>query len=447
MLREYFDKIMHIHRHHKRIIHTHVHKNVHHFSHALAYHLHIIHGSIVAMGFVVWILSTGMFASSALSKVAPNTSLEYPLKQVTTFACRQQMKPWSELPASCKVSLPIITNADYKRFENVGDYKSIYTVLRWATYPGQWDVDKGDHAGVDIASANGTPLYAVAHGIVTFAGTQAGYGNVVKIMFRYNNKTYHAVYGHMHGISVSRGDIVEKGQFIGELWNTGSTFGALWGNHVHFEINHDNGGRPAFYYAGCPALQTHTFTQITNNGLCRSYREQYSVDPILFIEQSRQRRIDVAVVHPSPSPQPPVSVTPPTAVTPSPVSPQTLSNNFLTLRPLRVQRLSSDAIEFLREWDVQIVAYSHESMNMKQQWSLTFYVTRKGTAQSYHGVLPVEFTLTSPNNGVSFAQTSVQHMTQGKHTVIFDTQRLGNTTIAISVWGQTLATVSIRVIQ
>jgi hypothetical protein len=71
-----------------------------------------------------------MFASSALSKVQINTSLEYPLKQVTTFACRQQMKPWSELPASCKVALPIITNADYKRFESIGDYKSIYTVLR-----------------------------------------------------------------------------------------------------------------------------------------------------------------------------------------------------------------------------------------------------------------------------------------------------------------------------
>jgi murein DD-endopeptidase MepM/ murein hydrolase activator NlpD len=50
----------------------------------------------------------------------------------------------------------------------------------------------------------------VAHGIVTFAGTQAGYGNVVKIMFRYKNTTYHAVYGHMNSISVARGDIVEQ---------------------------------------------------------------------------------------------------------------------------------------------------------------------------------------------------------------------------------------------
>ena len=109
-------------------------------------------------------------------------------------------------------------------------------------------------------------------------------------------------------------------------------------------------------------MQTHTFTQITNNGLCRSYREQYSVDPIRFIEESRKRRIDVASVHPSPSPQPSIPV-----VMPSPVSLQTLSNQFLTLRPLRVERLSSDSIEFLREWDVQIVAYSNDTMNMKQQ--------------------------------------------------------------------------------
>ena len=38
-----------------------------------------------------------------------------------------------------------------------------------------WRTDLGSHYGVDIATAKGTPLYAVADGKVYFAGQQAGY--------------------------------------------------------------------------------------------------------------------------------------------------------------------------------------------------------------------------------------------------------------------------------
>ena len=188
------------------------------------------------------------------------------------------MKPWADLDPSCKVSLPLVKWANYAKYADDNEYKNIYTTLWWATYTDGRDLDKGDHAGVDIASASGTPLYAIAHGIVTFAGTQAGYGNVVKIMFRYKNETYHAVYWHMKSISIKQGAVVEQGQQIGEMWNSWETFWALWGNHVHFEIDKDNSGRPAFYYQGCPALETKSFTQITNGGLCREYREKYSYE-------------------------------------------------------------------------------------------------------------------------------------------------------------------------
>lgn len=223
----------------KAKVHKKIHKNVHHVTHALAYHLETLYVAGLALVLSVAFIGNSMFADTT-SKLKANDSIDYPLKHVTTFACRQQMKPWSELPDSCKVPLPIIKNANYSAYENKGDYKNIYTVLWGATYPGQWDMDKGDHAGVDIASAGGTPLYAVAHGIVTFAGTQAGYGNVVKIMFRYKGQTYHAVYGHMSTIDVTKGALVDKGQKIGEVGNSGSTFGALGGYHVHFEINKDN---------------------------------------------------------------------------------------------------------------------------------------------------------------------------------------------------------------
>ena len=204
-------------------VHKRVHKNIHHMTHALAYHMETLYVAVFAVVMSLAFLGNSMFADTT-AKLKANDSLIYPVKTVTTFACRQEMKPWNELPESCKVPLPIIKNANYKLYENNTEYKNIYTVLWGATYPGQWDMDKGDHAGVDIATANGTPLYAVAHGIVTFAGTQAGYGNVVKLMFTYQGKTYHAVYAHMKSISVSKGDMVSQGQKVGEVGNSGSTF-------------------------------------------------------------------------------------------------------------------------------------------------------------------------------------------------------------------------------
>lgn len=39
------------------------------------------------------------------------------------------------------------------------------------------------------------------------------------------------------------------GDNIGTVGNEGNTNGGLGGNHLHFEIDQDNGGRPAYYFA------------------------------------------------------------------------------------------------------------------------------------------------------------------------------------------------------
>jgi hypothetical protein len=58
--------------------------------------------------FSVAFLGNGLFAATNTSNLESNTSLSYPLKKVSTFACRQLMKPRSELEDKCKVTLPII---------------------------------------------------------------------------------------------------------------------------------------------------------------------------------------------------------------------------------------------------------------------------------------------------------------------------------------------------
>ncbi len=422
----------------KNNLHTHIHRNAHHMSYAVAYHFETLYISLVMVVCSFAFLGNWLFAAtSSMKNLSSNTSLIYPLKKVSTFTCRQLMKPRSELEEKCKVDLPIIRWAQYDAYKDNTEYKNIYTVLRGATYPGQRDMDRWDHAWIDIASASGTPLYSIAHGIVTFAGTQAWYGNVVKIMFRYKNVTYHAVYWHMNSISVSQWDVVEQGQQIWELWNSWDTFGALWWNHIHFEIAKDNWGKPAFYYQWCPALSEKSFTQITNNGLCREYREKYSYDPILFIESTRGG-IEVAVVdtHAVASTKPVVEAIP-----------QTLSRTFLKLNTLKWYKLTKDALWFIQEQDIQIIANYNKKMNLWQKWTISLYITKKWTATKFNGTLGATIAIVPSNSGVTISQQSIQYMTDGLQELSFTTKKIGKTTIVITLWWQTLATLPLEIVK
>ncbi|AZK45614.1 peptidoglycan DD-metalloendopeptidase family protein [Paenibacillus lentus] len=88
------------------------------------------------------------------------------------------------------------------------------------------------HKGIDLVSSNRNIL-AADEGVVSFAGTKSGYGNVIIIN---HNNGFETLYGHLSKISVEKGDIVEKGDKIGVMGSTGRSTGT----HLHFEI-HKNG--------------------------------------------------------------------------------------------------------------------------------------------------------------------------------------------------------------
>ncbi|MDO4713406.1 MAG: M23 family metallopeptidase [bacterium] len=163
------------------------------------------------------ILIVGIFSFSTLifgntNSTPNNTQLVYPLQEVSTLECRTQ--EWANLTDTCKLNLPIIKNADYEDYKHNTTYTDIYTVLFGGHYKDGWAINEGSHYGIDVASAKGTPLYAIANGKVYFAGQQAGYGNVVKIQFVYKGTMYFATYGHMDQILVQTGQPVSKGQKI-----------------------------------------------------------------------------------------------------------------------------------------------------------------------------------------------------------------------------------------
>lgn len=85
------------------------------------------------------------------------------------------------------------------------------------------------HLGTDYAAPAGTPARTVGDGVVTFAGVQNGFGNVVFIKHRNNHET---VYAHLSKINVQAGQSVTQSQTIGLVGMTGWATGP----HLHFEF-------------------------------------------------------------------------------------------------------------------------------------------------------------------------------------------------------------------
>lgn len=88
------------------------------------------------------------------------------------------------------------------------------------------------HRGIDIASAVGTTISAADGGTVAFAGSNSSYGLYIVIDHKNGYETY---YAHCSKLCVRQGDVVQKGQKIAEMGNTGNSTGP----HCHFEIHYN----------------------------------------------------------------------------------------------------------------------------------------------------------------------------------------------------------------
>ena len=78
------------------------------------------------------------------------------------------------------------------------------------------------HLGVDFAAPTGTPVRTVGDGVVSFAGWQGGYGNIVVVQHANDQQT---AYAHLSRIDVRKGEKVAQGEFIGAVGSTGASTG------------------------------------------------------------------------------------------------------------------------------------------------------------------------------------------------------------------------------
>lgn len=90
------------------------------------------------------------------------------------------------------------------------------------------------HKGIDYAAPTGTPVKTTAKGVVTFAGTQRGYGKI--IIVKHDDK-YETAYGHLSRFAkgLKKGSTVAQGDVIGFVGATGMATGP----HLHYELRVD----------------------------------------------------------------------------------------------------------------------------------------------------------------------------------------------------------------
>ena len=97
------------------------------------------------------------------------------------------------------------------------------------------------HDGIDIAAAEGTPIYAVERGEVVYSDQLRGYGNMVIIR---HAGAIASVYAHNQINLVRDGQQVAKGEVIAKVGSTGR----VTGPHLHFEIRKNNAAQDPLRY-------------------------------------------------------------------------------------------------------------------------------------------------------------------------------------------------------
>jgi len=87
------------------------------------------------------------------------------------------------------------------------------------------------HLGTDFAADYGTPVRVVGDGVVTFAGREGGYGNLIIVRHPRGLETR---YGHLSGFAdgIHPGARVDQNEVIGYVGSSGLSTGP----HLHFEV-------------------------------------------------------------------------------------------------------------------------------------------------------------------------------------------------------------------
>ncbi len=224
-----------------------------------------------------------------------------PVAQVpnwTDLTDSERRMTYSQIPKSKLITLP-----DY----NIDDF---INGLNWTTannnqrnayitYPvpnlGNYKLDgtenSGSHPGIDIKLPIGTPLRAIANGVIYKTGNQpTGFGQFISIAHvsipdpqnPQQETTLISNYAHLSKISVREGEKIMKGQIIGESGDSGMATAP----HLHFQIDRESAPFHPYWpfsWNDVTNAGISSYFDAVRLGLGKANAIKYTVHPMQFI--------------------------------------------------------------------------------------------------------------------------------------------------------------------
>ncbi|MFJ3220818.1 peptidoglycan DD-metalloendopeptidase family protein [Kitasatospora sp. NPDC086801] len=160
-------------------------------------------------------------AASATTAAKPQAQLEVQTEAAKPSA-QLQTQVQTAAPTAAVTTVPVAAGSAF-----VAPLASPKLGTAYGVAGSMWA--SGHHTGQDFVASTGTPLRAVAKGVVVKAGNGGAYGNEVEIKLA---DGHFAEYAHLSSIGVKIGQTVTAGQQIGRSGATGN----VTGPHLHFEI-------------------------------------------------------------------------------------------------------------------------------------------------------------------------------------------------------------------
>lgn len=235
--------------------------------------------------------------------------------QWSAYGGNAEEHTFRQVPEALLVPLPAYDQSAQRRTRDASFSASVYSVGHAGSYATGAE-DSGSHPGVDIRVPVGTPVLAMANGIVEEVKTGGGFGNVV--VLRHPNvpdparpsktTTLYSAYAHLQSMLVSRGTVVEKGEVIAYSGDTGYASGP----HLHFQVDREEAPfHPYWPFTEEEARrQGLNLAQAVDSGLFAERLKQYTVNPMLYA-QGNYRPVAVVAGSPRRSAAPPRTLAPP----------------------------------------------------------------------------------------------------------------------------------------
>lgn len=203
-----------------------------------------------------------------------------------------QVHTFREVPADLLIPLPAYDVSKVQK----GSESLFYSVGYMGSYATGSDGD-GAHPGVDIRVPVGTPVQAIANGIVTEVRNEpSGYGEFIVVRHPHVPDpanpgkliTLYSCYAHLSEQEVSEGETIRKGEEIGLSGQTGDATGP----HLHFQIDRDTdaSGKTVLFHPYWPFSTADakaaglSYTQAVDSTVFQAQGFSATVSPMLYVQ-------------------------------------------------------------------------------------------------------------------------------------------------------------------